>query len=69
MSNNLPGTRIQLHMAKLAVYHPKTFKAAAEIMGSRPGFKVTGLVLTNKDGETWVINSGGSLQIAQPKTL
>ena len=61
--SKLPGNRLQLHMAKLAIHHPKTFKAATEIMGSRPGFKVTGLVLTNKDGQTFMVDNGEAMEL------
>jgi hypothetical protein len=45
------ANRIQLQLAKFGTRFPDVFQHAAKVMGSRPGYSVTGLILTNKDGE------------------
>jgi acetyl-CoA carboxylase alpha subunit len=63
----LPGTRIQIHLAKMGTRHPETFQEAVRVMASRPGFSVTGLVLTNKDGAAVVVNAGATAEMYPAK--
>ena len=58
-----PGSKVQLQMVAFGTHHPKTLEAAIKVMASRKGFKVTGLVLTNKDGQAYMIDNGEAMEL------
>ena len=66
--NKAAANRIQIQLAKLGTHREAMFLRAAEVMASRPGYSVTGLVLTNKDGEFKIIDDNINATQPAPQT-